>query len=462
MTVSTIGPCPVVLLTPFPSFSLCLLPAVLGWGGTQLDLGDMDSDEEILDWIMEIPSQKNCSKALFSIPEVTEEEEEEEEDWGPAPNRNALSSLEKKAVGGFLDTPLYNARTESPGKTQLGWLRTRDQALPELIMQERGTHQLFRGNECNASAHPELQDNWEWDETKIKPVERPSRWRRPSCCKDRAHDHPQVTRKRKANVRECSRLSPDDSFRTRGGLYRTQSLQENLDVITSIGDEAGSDLCTWARQSTYQSSPSRTILSGAKEETCRGLSCTLKPQSLEADVEYDSEDNQDLTVTSSPASLLSSDGRADGSPTDCEDEWSDCSNVSESILSSGPREPKQCSSWEDEGMEWSGSLSRSPGHRCWEKVALGVPEERNPSLGQAVSELPWKPEVAVRSPALVCETFPRPAHVVPACHNSNCASSLAPALPAFCFLCLALYKNKAFLCLQSLLRICVAFLVFFS
>ncbi|CAN0371377.1 unnamed protein product [Lampetra planeri] len=41
---------------------------------------DTDSDEESLEAVLELPLQKQCSKKLFSIPELTEEEEEEDDD----------------------------------------------------------------------------------------------------------------------------------------------------------------------------------------------------------------------------------------------------------------------------------------------------------------------------------------------------------------------------------------------
>ncbi|KAM9320283.1 peripheral-type benzodiazepine receptor-associated protein 1 [Gastrophryne carolinensis] len=44
----------------------------------KLDCCETDSDEEILEKILDLPLQKHCSKKLFSIPEVTEEEDEEE------------------------------------------------------------------------------------------------------------------------------------------------------------------------------------------------------------------------------------------------------------------------------------------------------------------------------------------------------------------------------------------------
>ncbi|XP_006832455.1 PREDICTED: peripheral-type benzodiazepine receptor-associated protein 1 [Chrysochloris asiatica] len=46
----------------------------------QSDSGETDSDEEILEQILELPRQHFCSKKLFSIPEEEEEEEDDEEE----------------------------------------------------------------------------------------------------------------------------------------------------------------------------------------------------------------------------------------------------------------------------------------------------------------------------------------------------------------------------------------------
>uniref|UniRef100_A0A670Y4G4 SH3 domain-containing protein n=1 Tax=Pseudonaja textilis TaxID=8673 RepID=A0A670Y4G4_PSETE len=248
----------------------------------QLDLGDTDSDEEILERILEMPLQKKCSKALFSIPEVTEEEEEQEQEddgdddddegWDPVLNQPISIPLEKKTVESFQSKlPNHTRRTQSP----LGSWSKKNHNLSELILPERTLLQKFRG--------------------------------------------------------EC--------------MNETSSCSGRWDAV-------------------------------------QGLPRCLSPENLEIDIEYDSNEEEDLTITSTPVSLLSSDGRADGSPTDCEEEWSDCSSQSGSIQSSARRELKRSSSWEGESTDWSTSPSHSPGHCGWRKKASGAPEE-NPSLESA-------------------------------------------------------------------------------
>ncbi|XP_054857794.1 peripheral-type benzodiazepine receptor-associated protein 1 [Eublepharis macularius] len=408
----------------------------------ELDSGDTDSDEEILEQILEMPLQKKCSKALFSIPEVTEEEEEE--DWEHVPRKN-FSPPPEKAEDRVPEGPLpYNTRRTNPlppVSSQQVCLPKRNQTAPEQILLERDLPQKLRGEDDvnEEPVRPEISGRWNWEsqEKRLRSpgTGRTSQWKRPGRCKEKAHSQPQANRMRKVDVREHGRSSHQSGG---GGLYRTQSLKENLDVITSLGLEEASDLYSWARPRTFQTSPRRRVAHEVGEEAVRGLPLCVSPESLEIDIEYDSEDDQDLTMTSTPVSQLSSDGRADGSPTDCEDGWSDCSSQSGSIRSSAQRELKRSSSWEDESMEWIGSPSRSPGHRCWEKRALVGSEERsrslerNPSLWRAVPERPWKGGSCMSMQTRVRELLPSPAGVVvTAGRSSDCASSPAPGLPAF-------------------------------
>ncbi|XP_043857970.1 peripheral-type benzodiazepine receptor-associated protein 1 isoform X2 [Dromiciops gliroides] len=69
--------------------------------GTKLDSCETDSDEEILEQILELPLQQFCSKKLFSIPEEEEDEVEEEKEE---------KEEEKKGAGG----PLTYAHSPEP------------------------------------------------------------------------------------------------------------------------------------------------------------------------------------------------------------------------------------------------------------------------------------------------------------------------------------------------------------
>ncbi|KAG8122841.1 hypothetical protein E2320_018320 [Naja naja] len=380
----------------------------------QLDLGDTDSDEEILERILEMPLQKKCSKALFSIPEVTEEEEEQEQEdvddddegWDPVLNQPISIPLEKR---------LWKASRKFRG---------------ECMNETSSCSGRWDGEDMT----------YQWDDRK-KPSRSPLlEWRRSSHCKEKTRVQPQGHGKRKGDIREPSVSLRSNSYYTGGGLYRAQSLTENLDVITSLEMEDDLKLCSWAGQRPDQVPSRRMMPQEKREKAVQGLPRCLSPENLEIDIEYDSNEEEDLTITSTPVSLLSSDGRADGSPTDCEEEWSDCSSQSGSIQSSGRRELKRSSSWEGESTDWSTSPSHSPGHCGWRKKASGAPEEWNRTREKSPSVLGARPEQAWKEGPLVqtwvCETLPSSAGVVTAaCHNSDCAfDPLLLCLLAFCLL----------------------------
>ncbi|XP_058020507.1 peripheral-type benzodiazepine receptor-associated protein 1 [Ahaetulla prasina] len=381
--------------------------------GDKFDLGDTDSDEEILERILEMPLQKNCSKALFSIPEVTEEEEEQEQEdvvvvdddegWDPVLNQPIFIPLEKKTMRSFQSKlPNHTRRTQGP---LCSWSK-RNHNLSELILPEKTLLQTFRG-ECmnetsSCSGRWDGEDmTYQWDDRK-KPSRSPlSEWRKSSHCKEKTRVQPQGHRKRKGDIREPSVSLRSNSYYTGGGLYRAQSLTENLDVITSLEMEDDLKLCSWAGQRPDQIPSRRMMPQEKREKAVQGLPRCLSPVNLEIDIEYDSNEDEDLTITSTPVSLLSSDGRADGSPTDCEEEWSDCSSQSGSVQSSGRRELKRSNSWEGESTDWSTSPSHSPGHCGWRKKANGAPEEWNRTREKSPSVLGARPDQAWKEGPLV-------------------------------------------------------------
>ncbi|XP_042298672.1 peripheral-type benzodiazepine receptor-associated protein 1 isoform X2 [Sceloporus undulatus] len=342
--------------------------------GEKLDSGDVDSDEEILERILEMPLPKNCSKALFSIPEVTEEEEEEE-DWEQVPRRAIANPPNKKAMEDVAKRPPWTEMPSVPLKSQTEMhLDISEENLPDRGFRREG------GNEA-----PTCLGSWEGhcQEERIRSA---LEWKRPGCGKEKLQK-----RRQKVNtvIPDRSRSVMANSHQTGGGgLYRARSLKENLDVITNLGADDESELRSWMRpRPSSQVHHRRTMPQEPRSTAVRRLPLCLSPESLEINVEYDSE--EDLTVTSTPVSQLSSDGRAEGSPTDCEEGWSDSSpsSPSGSVRSGARRELKRCSSWEEESMEWSGSPGRSPRRVSWRKrmSAADATEERSRSLERSPS-----------------------------------------------------------------------------
>ncbi|EMP25036.1 Peripheral-type benzodiazepine receptor-associated protein 1 [Chelonia mydas] len=360
------------------SFSLCLSPLCLVLGpGLQLDPCDTDSDEEILERLLELPHQQNCSKKLFSIPEVTEEEEEEEK---------CVHVEKRESPDCFLERRPYHTErkgTPLPISAPQAFPNTDGndtyQNLPVQAPQEALILQKTR--EDSDKENPVYLElswtqkrgscNWGYQESRIKPTAGTSpQWGRKKGgnSQERAHDLPEVSRKKRSDVKEhCSRRRTPCSL-TGGSLYRAHSLKEKLNVISSASGKGGSEICGHARPGTFRKSHRKLMPSDLAEPAALTTHC-FNTRSLEINIEYDSEEDQDLTFPSSPGSREWSDGSVEGSQTGCEG-WSDCSSQSESAQSDGRTPLKKQAFGEEKGMEWAGSPSHHPQLPCPEKEAL--------------------------------------------------------------------------------------------
>ncbi|XP_006889307.1 PREDICTED: peripheral-type benzodiazepine receptor-associated protein 1 isoform X2 [Elephantulus edwardii] len=211
---------------------------------------ETDSDEEILEQILELPLQQFCSKKLFSIPEE-EEEEEEEERLGEACSSRVPSLPESALLGPGCD----GLQPRGPGLCPLS---------PE--PSRAGDHLEDVPGPVGGGSRRRGGGN----------LEKPP------------------NRKRPPDPREhCSRLlgngGPQHSgrpvpARERGGLPVIEG--------TRAGPEAGG---------RGRPAPSRRCPRGRALES--GLASCLSPKCLEISIEYDSEDEQEanggISITSS-------------------------------------------------------------------------------------------------------------------------------------------------------------------
>ncbi|XP_074830932.1 peripheral-type benzodiazepine receptor-associated protein 1 isoform X11 [Natator depressus] len=377
-----------------------------GENGGKLDPCDTDSDEEILERLLELPHQQNCSKKLFSIPEVTEEEEEEEK---------CVHVEKRESPDCFLERRPYHTErkgTPLPISAPQAFPNTDGndtyQNLPMQAPQEALILQKTR--EDSDKENPVYLElswtqkrgscNWGYQESRIKPTAGTSpQWGRKKGgnSQERAHDLPEVSRKKRSDVKEhCSRLLNTCSL-TGGSLYRAHSLKEKLNVISSASGKGGSEICGHARPGTFRKSHRKLMPSDLAEPAALTTHC-FNTRSLEINIEYDSEEDQDLTFPSSPGSREWSDGSVEGSQTGCEG-WSDCSSQSESAQSDGRTPLKKQEFGEEKGMEWAGSPSHHPQLPCPEKEALrsegsseeqGWEREGSPAGWRRMPERPWK------------------------------------------------------------------------
>ncbi|KFW82594.1 Peripheral-type benzodiazepine receptor-associated protein 1, partial [Manacus vitellinus] len=274
--------------------------------GEKMDLCDTDSDEEILERILELPLQKNHSKKLFSIPEVTEDEEEEEDEkWRTEKPPNSKDPF-PKADGN--NTSVVSAQTP-------------------------------REEHASPSGSKKKGNNY----------------------REKIRSRPEMGRKRQSDLTEhCSRLLGNCS-QMGSGLYRAPSLREELNVVSSASGKEGMDLYSRARQGTLRKKTPKAAGSGGTEPAMVGTRCS-SPRSLEIDIEYDSEDDQDSTCASSPESRLWPE-RSQSSQGD----WSDCSSHNKD--SRGP-ELAGTAAWQAPSRRRSKSVRRSQ----MQKPLLSNPE----------------------------------------------------------------------------------------
>ncbi|XP_060147270.1 peripheral-type benzodiazepine receptor-associated protein 1 isoform X5 [Globicephala melas] len=203
---------------------------------------ETDSDEEILEQILELPLQQFCSKKLFSIPEEEEEEDEEDEkrrgagssSWDPDPPEPA-----------FLGLGCDSGRPRGPGLCPLS---------PEPSRAGDRLEDL-----------PGLIGGSSWRKGSGSPEKPPSRRRSPD---PREH---------------CSRLLSNGGSQASG---RPGPARERGGPPVGEGTRAGPEAGGRGRPA-----PSRRCPRGPAPES--GLASCLSPKCLEISIEYDSEDEQE-------------------------------------------------------------------------------------------------------------------------------------------------------------------------
>ncbi|KAM6242099.1 peripheral-type benzodiazepine receptor-associated protein 1 [Porphyrio hochstetteri] len=328
--------------------------------GEKLDLCDTDSDEEILERILELPLQKNHSKKLFSIPEVTEDEDEDEDE---------KCVMEEKADPHDSSETLTccSRRTEKPLNTKEPFLKadgsnTSVDLSTRAPREEHGVKES-RGDADQANpgfvqlAWSQKKANWNWgyqeNESKSGTGANPA-WskKKGNNYREKVRSRPEMGRKRQNDLTEhCSRLLGNYS-QLGGGLYRAPSLREELNIVSSAGGKEGYDMFSRARQGSLRKNQVKAATSGFAEPAVMATHCS-SPRNLEIDIEYDSEDDQDSTCASPPENRLWPEGTRS-----CQGDWSDCSSQSEVAHTEGRRDLTRLEMVEEQDMEWAGSPSQ--------------------------------------------------------------------------------------------------------
>ncbi|XP_071673192.1 peripheral-type benzodiazepine receptor-associated protein 1 isoform X6 [Patagioenas fasciata] len=339
--------------------------------GEKMDLCDTDSDEEILERILELPLQKNHSKKLFSIPEVTEDEDEDEDERCVTEEK-----AEPQDSSGTLTYP--SGRPEKPLSIKEPFVKAGGSNTPmdlsaQSPREERGDKESGGdGNHANPAfvqpAWSQKKANWNWGYQENDPKSgtgaSPARSKKKgNNYREKVRNRPEMGRKRQNDLTEhCSRLL-GNCGQMGGGLYRAPSLREELNIVSSAGGKEGFDMYSRARQGALRKNHKK-VVSGFAEPAGRATRCS-SPRSLEIDIEYDSEDDQDSSCASPPESRLWPERSQS-----CQGDWSDCSGQSEVAHTGRRRDPTRLEMVEEQRMEWAGSPSQRLQFFCREKEAL--------------------------------------------------------------------------------------------
>ncbi|KAM4701880.1 LOW QUALITY PROTEIN: peripheral-type benzodiazepine receptor-associated protein 1 [Discoglossus pictus] len=317
------------------------------------DCCETDSDEEILERILDLPLQKHCSKKLFSIPEVTEEEDEEEE--------NCVPPLTKAEPYFQVETQKYQKDTQSSFSLEthstLPHFKVNEMC-EDLRKETNGKQIIVKTRKVDYVMEDCDSLNEEWN---IKAKHSASQQQRhsiqfPVGCtagvtkrncpqNDRTHYISDSNRKRQSDAREhCSRLAANSN--PTGNLFpRVNTIKEQ--VAYGIGKEL-SNINQKGWKGKTQKNSQRHPPSGHTQTKTKLLSS----RSLEIDIEYDTEDDEDSFFTTHYLNKETTNILLDGSQTD-QDVWSDCSSQSEPIqYFKSRRELKKQVRVHDVGSEW--------------------------------------------------------------------------------------------------------------
>ncbi|XP_040194213.1 peripheral-type benzodiazepine receptor-associated protein 1 isoform X5 [Rana temporaria] len=301
----------------------------------KLDSCETDSDEEIFERILDLPLQKHCSKKLFSIPEVTEEEDEEEEE-NPAPSASCKAQLCNVEIPKCHYVKTYQAFPQKAASPTCANLST-----------ERCCRD-FSGNSSKPECSVDDCVFQDWQQRtgscvsqsplySVKsPVSESTMWnaKKNSSVNERAHCTAESNKKKQSEGKEhCSRLS---SNANQALLYNSRGHDVKEPVFcgtTREGSQVGHRNIKVSR--SYQKHQSFVPTNVTSKSPS-----TFSSRHLEIDIEYDTEDEDDLSVPTYYTTRTKDDIWEDSSQTDREG-WSESSDYSEPIRFTKRKEAKR-------------------------------------------------------------------------------------------------------------------------
>ncbi|KAM3933647.1 peripheral-type benzodiazepine receptor-associated protein 1 isoform 2-T2 [Leptodactylus fuscus] len=310
-----------------------IVPSAKTWGHSstktggnssgKLDCCETDSDEEILERILDLPLQKQCSKKLFSIPEVTEEEDEDD-DLSPhivskapqcnmEPQKYQYGNPHKALPPKPAPISCLNFPTEPP---KVSLVNNKKMECDEDCV-------FLEEDFCpkKSCVYPSLSDI-------RSPISETQVWKtkKISFDNDRGCGFTEPNRKKQNDSREqCSRMATNSS---QGACYNSRSYK--------LKEPASCGTARDTSQINHKSFKNKPSKHSQRRHLQRSTNVTPKARSssssrdLEIDVEYDTEDEEEAPIPALTTSRVKADLWEDGSHTD-RDGWSESSGYSEPI-----------------------------------------------------------------------------------------------------------------------------------
>ncbi|XP_040278080.1 peripheral-type benzodiazepine receptor-associated protein 1 [Bufo bufo] len=310
-----------------------VVPSAKKWGQSststggdssgKLDCCETDSDEEILERILDLPLQKHCSKKLFSIPEVTEEEDEDEDLSPHIVSKNPQCSMEPQKYqygnphkafatknGSSLNLP-----TETPIKVSVMNHKKVECGEDCVFLDEdfcpKSKSCVYQSP---SDIRPPVSENQMWKAKRI------------SYDNDRACCFIEPNRKKQSDSREhCSRMSTNSN---QGGFYTPRSYKPKEPSSSGTARDTSQTNHKSLRNKQSRNTQRRRLLGSSNFKPKAPGS--FSSSHLEIDVEYDTEDEEEPSFPAHNTSRAKVDLWEDGSQTDREG-WSESSGYSEPI-----------------------------------------------------------------------------------------------------------------------------------
>ncbi|KAG9485725.1 hypothetical protein GDO78_008684, partial [Eleutherodactylus coqui] len=365
----------------------------------KLDCCETDSDEEILERILDLPLQKHCSKKLFSIPEVTEEEDEEDDHSHHIVSKNPRCNMEPqmyqygnslKALSPKLGpVSCLNVPTETPITASIG-----------------NDKKMNCGEDCvfvDEDFCPKSKGCVYQSSSDVKPpVPETQMWKakRNNYENDKACSFTEPNRKKQNEVREhCSRMPTNCNP---GGFYNSRSHKAK---------EPASCTAREASQINHRSSKNKLPRNSQRRHLLDSTNFKPKASSsssswhLEIDVEYDTEDEEEPSLLAHNTNWAKAEIWEDGSQTDREG-WSESSGYSEPIQhirrktyvkrpikdqnAAHSTQPEYCQEKLLEDRECSSKELESDSVRLFVAIFDYEPETMSPNPEAYMEELPFK------------------------------------------------------------------------